>query len=157
MRHVNSIFFAAVMLAWLIGPVCAAAPEPVAGAYVVSGVIGSVSGGSACGKKGEKLSGYSYWPANQGSVNFTVVIPPVAPASGLTFYFPHLSRFTGSVWKDVLTFAQPPRAVTEKVHFTLSFTAFNATSFSTLLRTAIGACATSYTLNFKLGLPVKLF
>lgn len=152
-----ALFGALTLFAWQ-SPLAVAATEPQAGSYVVSGVVDSVSGGTACGKKGEALAGYSFWPGSKLHGNyFTIVIPPTASAAGAVFSFPQLSRFTGSVWRDTLTFGVPPSAVTKPERFSLAFTAYNATSFSILLRTTAGACANAYTFHFKLGLPSKLF
>lgn len=158
MRCAHSALFGALTLFAWQSPPAVAATEPQIGSYVVSGVVDSVSGGTACGKKGEVLTGYSFWPGSgvQGKY-FTIVIPPTASAAGAVYSFPQLSRFTDSVWRDTLKFAVPPSAVTKSVRFSLSFTAYNATSFSILLRTTAGACANAYTFHFKLGLPSKLF
>lgn len=168
MRVERLSFAAGVALSIGFGGSAHAATEPAPGAYVVSGSVSAVvAGGNAtCPTTGTKISGYSYWPGDQNSGrNFTIIIPPVSPLSGVALSFPPLSNFTGQVWTDTLTYSLPPKTRQVEEPFTLAFTAFNANSFSITLKTTIGTqvfgtggtCSISYALKFQLGLPSSLF
>lgn len=146
-----------------------AATEPQAGIYVVSGKVTAVAvrGGATCLATGTAVQGYSYFPGVQGKgKNFTIVIPPVNPKSGIVYSFPPMNTFSGSVWLGLVSYVLPPSVETRGASFSLSFTAYNASSFTILLQTYTvsqgagpsgSACLTKYSLNFTLGLPTKLF
>ncbi len=165
----RSLFLAATMAAVGFSSASGAATEPKGGSYVISGKVTAVtaSGGATCIAKGTAIQGYSYFPGVQGKgKNFTIVIPPTTSAPGIVYQFPPMNTFSGSVWRDTLTYLLPPAAVTKDAAFSLAFTAFNASSFTITLHTTTGSqgagssssrCSNSYLLNFKLGLPTNLF
>jgi hypothetical protein len=164
MRKVCSLIFAAIVPGVGFSTASYAAAEPQGGSYVVSGNVTAVTakGDATCLPQGAAIQGYSYFPGVQGKgKNFTIVIPPTSSEPGAIFSFPPMNAFSGATWEDILSYVQPPSAVTSNANFGLRFTTSNASSFSINLQTLTGpfssSCTTSYVLNFKLGLPASLF
>jgi hypothetical protein len=163
------LFVVLAMGAGLTTPCYAQGIEPQTGSYVISGKVSAVTaeGGAGCLSNGAAIQGYSYFPGVQGKgENFTIVIPAAGAQPSVVYYFPPMNTFSGSNWFDVLTYALPPSAVTRKGNFGLRFTAYNASSFSIILQTSTSSqgagpvgstCLTTYSLNFSLGFPTKLF
>jgi hypothetical protein len=169
MRQARSFLFGAMLAIIGFSTVCDAAAEPQGGSYVVSGSVTAATstGGAICIAKGKTVQGYSYFPGLQGKgKNFTIVIPPTTSEPGIVYQFPPMNRFSGSVWRDTLIYVLPPATLSQDAIFSLSFTAYNASSFTVILQTRTGpqgsgpvhsTCTSSYLLHFKLGLPTSLF
>ncbi len=173
MLKARSLFFAAMIGGVGLSTASYAATEPQRGSYVMSGKVTAVTatGGASCVATGTTLTGYSYFPGVQGKGNgFTIVIPPAGSVPGVLYYFPPMSNFSGAAWNDVLNYVLPPSGVVLNASFSLTFTAYTASSFTIILRTLTIAqgssqsvapsgstCHTTYSLNFTLGLPTNLF